>query len=130
MIFSKFIFIVAVVLVTYYAIIVLYDLIVTKTRNAPQLASAHTVRFDNEVTTVQVDDESMRANWNDKSAPTNFASGGNSSYAPIPSVTADDKLSNTIREEKKNILSDLGLETLSGESYELSPENLSKCIAR
>lgn len=130
MIFTQFIFIVAGVLSAYYAIIILYDLIMTKQRNAPQLSSAHTVRYDNEVSTVQIDDESMRMNWNEKSAPTNFASGGNSSYAPIPSVTADDKLSNTIREEKKNILSDLGLETLSGESYELSPENLSKCIAR
>lgn len=97
----------------------------TKQRNAPRLTSAHTVRYDNEVSTVQIDDESMRTNWNEKSAPASFASGGSGNYAPVPSVAADE-----IREEKKNILADLGLETLSGEAYELSPENLSKCIVR
>ena len=117
MIFSKFIYIVGFIWFGYYLFVVLFDLL-KSSKPAPEVTTHH-VQFESK-NPVVINDESFNTN---KSGDSDKAFDSHTEYLPKDDIN-DLKSTN-----KKNwVTVDLGLETISGEAYEVSAENLSKYI--
>jgi len=116
--FSKFISIVYGILGSYYLIIILFDLI--KSNNRVAQVATHAVKFEGPDKPVLVSDEREDgAQFNNSEREENLKK-----YLP-PDFTGQ-----TREVENKSPVIDLGLETISGDAYTLSAENLSKFIMR
>lgn len=115
MTFSTFISTLGLVWGCYYLLIILFDLL--KTSNQPAEVTAHHVQFEPE-NPVLINDETIKTNhlgYNDKSF--------NSHQEYLPK---ENRIGLNEPDTSKCVLVDLGLETISGEPYEVSAENLSK----
>ena len=114
--FSKFISIVSGILGSYYFIIILFDLI--KSNNRVAQVTNHAVQFEGPDKPVLVSDEPEESvQFNNSEREENLKK-----YFP-PDFTGQ-----TREVENKSPVIDLGLETISGDAYTLSAENLSKFI--
>jgi hypothetical protein len=112
--FTKYISIVLGILGCYYFIIILFDLL--RSGNKPVQVTTHAVQFDKTEKPVVIFDEPGEDVQGENSPPDADAK----KYMPREPLVSS-------RETKrKSPLIDLGLETLSGESYTVDAENLSK----
>ncbi len=117
MIFSRFIFIISGFLGIYYFIIILYDLL--NSNNSLVQATNHSVKFEQSEKPIIISGDSEEMNM-----PINVGTDENiKRYLP-----SDDVVTNGDVVKRKSPIIDLGLETISGEAYTLSAENLSKFI--
>ena len=117
MTFNKFIIIIGELLGIYYFIIILFDLL--KSNNSVVQTTNHSVQFEKSEKTIIISGDSEEMNL-----PVNFGIDENiKKYLP-----SDDVVKSEGAVEKKSPIIDLGLETISGDAYTLSAENLSKFI--
>ena len=115
MIFNKFIIIISGFLGIYYFIIVLFDLL--KSNNSIVHAANHSVQFEKSEKPIIISGDSEETNL-----PVNFGIDGNiKKYLPSEDVVKNEDVA-----KKNSPIIDLGLETISGDAYTLSAENLSK----
>ncbi|MDQ2719391.1 MAG: hypothetical protein M3Z26_06460 [Bacteroidota bacterium] len=105
MLFNKFISIILSVFGGYYLIVILFD--VLKSKNHVATVNTHRVQFESD-NPMMINDEEVNLSLSTKVDIND--------YKPKEDT------------KKNSLLIDLGLETLSGESYEMSAENLSKFI--
>lgn len=113
--FNKFIFIVGFIWSGYYLLVIFFDLLKSASRVAE--VNTHHVEFESEKP-VLINDESAFSNHFDYTEV--------SSYSDKEYLPKDSTIDFNPNERKKSLMVDLGLETISGEAYEVSAENLSK----
>ena len=115
MIFNKFIIIIGRFLGIYYFVIVLFDLL--KSNNRIVQSTNHLVHFEKSEKPIIISEDSQ-----EKNPPVNVGIDENiKKYLP-----SDDVVKNEDVLKKSSPIIDLGLETISGDAYTLSAENLSK----
>ena len=115
MIFNKFIIIIGVFLGIYYFIIILFDLL--KSSNSVVHATNHSVQFEKSEKPIIISEDSQ-----EKNLPVNVGIDENiKKYLPPEDVVKNEDVV-----KKSSPIIDLGLETISGDAYTLSAENLSK----
>ena len=111
--FSQFISVVLGILGSYYFIIILFDIL--KSRTPTVQATNHTIQFENKENPVIIADEPERNiqsfNAENKRNPEKYLPAEESERAGF---------------KVKSPMIDLGLETISGEAYTVNAENLSK----
>ena len=115
MIFNKFIYIVGYIWFGYYLLVILFDLLKSVPHSSQ--VTTHHIQFESE-NPVLINDESINTNHSDDNNETSYS---HKDYLPKEHIN-DLKTAN----KKKWVTVDLGLETISGEAYEVSAENLSK----
>ena len=117
MLFNKFITIIGAFLGTYYFIIILFDLL--KSNSSVVQATNHSVQFEKSEKPIIISGDSEEINL-----PGNLGIDENiKKYLP-----PDDLVKREDVVKKNSPIIDLGLETISGDAYTLSAENLSKFI--
>ena len=115
MTFNKFIIIIGEFLGIYYFVIILFDLL--KSNNSIVHATNHSVQFEKSEKPIIITEDS-----HEKKSPVNVGIDENiKKYLP-----SEDVVKNEDVVKKSSPLVDLGLETISGDAYTLSAENLSK----
>ena len=115
MTFNKFIIIIGGFLGIYYFVIILFDLL--KSNNSIVHATNHSVQFEKSEKPIIISEDSQ-----EKNHPVNLKIDENiKKYLP-----SDDLVKSEGGVKRKSPLIDLGLETISGDAYTLSAENLSK----
>lgn len=117
MTFNKFIIIIGGFLGIYYFVIILFDLL--KSNNSIVHATNHSVQFEKSEKPIIISEDSQ-----EKNHPVNLGIDENiKKYLP-----SEDGIKNEDVVKKNSPIIDLGLETISGDAYTLSAENLSKFI--
>ena len=115
MTFNKPITIISAFLGIYYFVIILFDLL--KSNNSIVNATNHSVQFEKSEKPIIISDDSQ-----EKNSPVNVGIDENTKkYLPSGDVAKNEDVVN-----KSSPIIDLGLETISGDAYTLSAENLSK----
>ena len=115
MTFNKFIIIIGGFLGIYYFVIILFDLL--KSNNSIAQATNHSVQFEKSEKPIIISEDSQ-----EKNHPVNLEIDENiKKYLP-----SDDLVKSEGVVKNKSPIIDLGLETISGDAYTLSAENLSK----
>ena len=115
MTFNKFIIIIGGFLGIYYFVIILFDLLKSKTTIVQ--ATNHSVQFEKSEKPIIISEDSQ-----EKNHPINVGIDENTNkYLPSGDVVKNEDVV-----KKSSPIIDLGLETISGDAYTLSAENLSK----
>ena len=115
MAFNKFIIIIGECLGVYYFIIILFDLL--KINNRILQTTTHSVHFEKSEKPIVISEDSQ-----EKNHPFNLEIDEDlNTFLP-----SDDLENSEEVVKKKSPIIDLGLETISGDAYTLSAENLSK----
>ena len=115
MLVNKFIIIIGGFLGMYYFVIILFDLL--KSNNSVVQATNHSVQFEKSEKPIIISGDSEEMNL-----PVNLGIDGNIKKY----LSSEDSVKNENVIKKNSPIIDLGLETISGDAYTLSAENLSK----
>ncbi|MEO6837202.1 MAG: hypothetical protein ABI185_02365 [Ginsengibacter sp.] len=119
MVFNQFITIIGGFLGLYYFVIVLFDLL--KQNNSSVQATNNSIQFEKSEKPIIISEDSQ-----EKNQPVKLGIAENiKNYFP-----SSDVVKNEDGVKKSSPIIDLGLETISGDAYTLSAENLSKFMFR
>lgn len=113
--FNNSIYIICFIWCGYYLLVILFD--VLKSTHQPDEIATHHVHFESQ-NPVLINDESISTN--------HLANNDEKSHSHKDYLPKDNSNDLKTEDKKKWVTVDMGLETISGEAYEVSAENLSK----